>query len=169
MTPTRPRLGANFPRTQNALSLSGQLFDEPDPVPEPHQHLLAAAHALHAGHGTVPDLVAAFRAATLLVPVVVTESGLSLMLPRRSDEDLHWLVAFSSASTLAAFFAPSSPTQPVRYGTPTGEQLLDTYLPQLPRGTAVLLDAGAEHTVALPPVTGIVPDRLALDHDQDQS
>lgn len=104
---------------------------------------------LRVGAGDPRTLLEAFRATT-----VYLERMDPLTIPLTMLDGLNWIKAFTSPDYLP---------EGTDYLAVTGERLLDTYLPALPRNTGVVLDAGTDTMLTLPPVKGIVAEELAVD------
>lgn len=152
------------------VSFSGSLEDVWDPLPveqAPEAPLIASVEQVRAGHGGMDRVMGLFRRSTLWVETEL--AGEQHTVRSVQAEGLSWLPVFSSLAQLAAFCQASGRgSVEVSYGTLTGAELLATCLPALPLGTGVLLDPVADHALPLPPVTGIVPDSLAVDRDTDR-
>ncbi|WP_328750216.1 SseB family protein [Streptomyces sp. NBC_00285] len=132
--------------------------------------LVAEIHDLYDGKGDGDRLLAAFRAAALYVPLAEDEA----MCSGESD-GVRWLYAFTSTTELERFARArlGSGTDPgwesgrIRYWTVFGSRLLDVAVPaavaeaRAPAGVAV--DVGGVRTLLLPPLSGIVPDPVAVD------
>ncbi|MGW1679819.1 hypothetical protein [Saccharopolyspora sp. NPDC002376] len=68
------------------------------------------------------------------------------------------------------------PWLPVRTTTPadeagvwmgmTGSEVIELLLPQLPRGTGITIDPGAEHAAILPPIAEVLPADLVISPDE---
>lgn len=141
-------------------SNSGAVADEPET-----DALREAVHGARVGEGDLETLMGLFRAATLYVEAIPTENG-DRALQWVHHEGLTWVPVFTSLQHLAAFYIEAGRgDDDVDYGILTGAELIDHCLPQLPRGTGMILDPISEHVIALPPVAGIVGDDLALPTD----
>ncbi|MGJ7907641.1 hypothetical protein ACOQFL_14320 [Actinopolyspora sp. H202] len=122
--------------------------------------LLAAVDAARAGNVDLEGLMRAFRRAVLAVEVIPAAAGHTLR--QVWYEGLCWLPVFSDLRQLAGFFHEAGWTEEVDYGLLSGAELIDECLPQLPHGTAIMLDAVGERPFSLPPVAGMVPESLAV-------
>jgi hypothetical protein len=132
--------------------------------------LAAEIHDLYDGQGDGDRLLAAFRAAALYVPLAEGEA----MCSGESD-GVRWLYAFTSTTELERFARArlGSGTDPgwengrIRHWTVLGSRLLDVAVPaavtetRAPAGVAV--DVGGVRPLLLPPLSGIVPDPVAVD------
>jgi hypothetical protein len=157
MTLMQRRPGAGFPRSKGAPRLSGSIFDEPDPAAE----LLDAVHLFRNNQATVAQLATALRGTDVYVAVSDEDDGFALSIGRNGE--LSWLAVFTSLDRMAEFYrAAGRGADSVRYGMLSGAELIDECLPDLPRGTGLVLDPGTEHGTALAPVAGLVPDEIAL-------
>src|SRR5262249_50300118 len=75
-----------------------------------------------------------------------------------------WLYAFTSCEQLSRFtLARSWAAAPLPFAWITGARLLDDLLARLPEPCGVALDVAGDAPMLLPPLTGVVPDALALD------
>lgn len=129
---------------------------------EPASELIAAVAEVRAGRGDVDRVMSLFRQATVWIETEPAEPG--HLVRSVAAHGLNWLPVFSSLSRLAQFCQASGRgEQQVDYGTLTGAEVLEACLPALPPATGLLLDAASDHVLSLPPVTGIVPDSLAID------
>ncbi|MFF7135107.1 hypothetical protein RKD27_003498 [Streptomyces sp. SAI-126] len=149
--------------------------------------LAAEIHDLYDGMGDGDRLLAAFRAAALYVPlaegdaeaVSVGAAAISgtqdqAMCSGESD-GVRWLYAFTSPTELERFARtraeagtdPGWASGRIRYWTVLGSRLLDVAVPaavietRIPTGVAV--DVGGIRQFLMPPVSGLVPDRVAVD------
>lgn len=147
------------------VTLTGTLPVNVDPVAEvddEHDALLEAVWAARNGRGDIETFMGLFRAATVYVEAIPTEDGDRALQWVRHD-GLTWLPVFTTPSSMVAFFVEAGRgDDQLDYGMLTGAELIDHCLPQLPRGTGMILDAASEHVLTLPPVTGIVGDELAI-------
>ncbi len=110
---------------------------------------------------TIEQLAAALRGTTVYVAVSDEDGGFALSTGRNGE--LSWLAVFTSLGQMAeSYRAAGRGADTVRYGMLTGAELIDECLPDLPRGTGLVLDPGGEHGTALAPVPGLVPDELAV-------
>lgn len=149
-----------------SVTLSGSLVAATEDTGEPATDLLMeAVQAARAGHADQQQLVSAFRAATVYVEAIPTDDG-DRALQWVHQGGLTWVPVFTSLQTLAAFYSEAGRgDDQIDYGELTGAELIDHCLPQLPRGTGMILDPISDHVLALPPVAGIVPDDLAIPTD----
>ncbi|MEW9519250.1 SseB family protein [Streptomyces tubercidicus] len=113
----------------------------------------------HAGHPNPAALVGEFRRTSVLVPVVND----SLMSAELSG--IRWLYAFSDEQELARFAMSrgAAPETELPYVRAIGARLLDVVIPAIEEPAGVVLDAGSEQGMVFPPVSGIVPDSVAVD------
>ncbi|WP_078612625.1 SseB family protein [Streptomyces canus] len=135
--------------------------------------LTAEIHDLYDGQGDSQRLLAAFRAAALYVPLAEEAEG-EAMCSGEAD-GVRWLYAFTSTAELERFARaraeagtdPGWESGRIRYWTVLGSRLLDVAVPaavtetRTPTGVAV--DAGGIRQLLMPPVSGVVPDRVAVD------
>lgn len=108
------------------------------------------------GEGDLRALVGEFRRAEVLVPVVdgsllSAESG-----------GIRWLFAFTDEAALERFAEARGEAVPERIPV-FGARLLDQVIPRVDGPAGIAVDAGSPAGFALPPVTGIVPDAVAVD------
>lgn len=146
------------------LTLTGDLGLGTDPsLAKPETDaLLAAVDAARNGHADLDILMPRFRAATLYVEAIPTEDG-DRALQWVHHEGLTWVPVFTSLMNMASCFVEAGRgEEEVHYGMLTGAELIEQCLPQLPRGTGMILDPISEHVLALPPVEGIVSAELAI-------
>ncbi|MGW8553807.1 SseB family protein [Streptomyces tubercidicus] len=112
----------------------------------------------HAGHPNPAALVGEFRRTSVLLPVVND----SLMSAELSG--IRWLYAFSDEQELARFaMSRGAPETELPYVRAIGARLLDVVIPAIEEPAGVVLDAGSEQGMVFPPVSGIVPDSVAVD------
>ncbi|RKT85861.1 SseB protein N-terminal domain-containing protein [Saccharopolyspora antimicrobica] len=157
MTLAHARPGIGFPRSAGVLRLSGVLFTPRDPAAD----LIDALQGFRTDRITVERLGEVLRGTALFTPVSDEDGGVAVLTAR--DGELSWLGAFTTEARMAEFYRQSGRgADAVRYAELTGVELLDQVLPALPRGTGLVIDAGTEHSTALGPVTGLVPDEIAL-------
>lgn len=155
--------------------------------------LAAEIHDLYDGHGDGGRLLAAFRAAALYVPLAqratgderatgAGAAGVTGALTAQDDamcsgeaDGVRWLYAFTSPIELNRFARARAEAGTdagwangrIRYWTVLGSRLLDVAVPaavaetRTPAGVAV--DVGGVRPLLLPPLSGIVPDRVAVD------
>lgn len=115
------------------------------------------ARRARAGEGDLDTLMRAFRESTLYI-----QRTDPLSLPLVELDGLKWIAAFSILELLANHLNRRG-EKDADYLAVSGERLLDTYLPALPKHTGIVFDCGTEHMIALPPVKDIVSDELAVD------
>ncbi|MER0480416.1 SseB family protein [Streptomyces sp. Edi2] len=115
--------------------------------------------AAHAGHPNPAALVGELRRTSVLVPLV-NDSLMSAELT-----GIRWLYAFSDEEELAHFAASrgAGPETELPYVRTVGARLLDVVIPAIEGPAGVVLDAGSEQVMVFPPVSGIVPDSVAVD------
>ncbi|GAT83583.1 hypothetical protein STXM2123_4284 [Streptomyces sp. F-3] len=80
---------------------------------------------------------------------------------------MRWVCAFTDETALARFALHHGPgDRPVDYAALLGARIVDEIVPSLgePAGLAVDI-AGEDGAMFFPPVTGIVPDGVAVDTD----
>ncbi|PBC87051.1 MULTISPECIES: SseB family protein [unclassified Streptomyces] len=135
--------------------------------------LRAQMDAFVRGEGDPQALVEAAQEAELLLPLLGEGAVWSGEI-----EDIRWLFAFTSTREMHAFLQqkweaarpgelPAELARHARYLCVSGEELLHELLPALvgrdrvPMG--VVVDVTSELRAFLPPVSGIVPDEIALD------
>ncbi|MER6993238.1 SseB family protein [Saccharopolyspora hirsuta] len=139
------------------MRLSGVLFTPPAPAVD----LVDALHSFRTDRCSLEQLAGVLRDTALFVPVSDEDGGVALVTAREGE--LGWLGAFTSLPRMAEFYRASGRgSDVVRYAELTGAELLDQCLPALPEGTGLVVDAGSEHSTALGPVAGLVPDEIAL-------
>ncbi|MEU6353998.1 SseB family protein [Streptomyces sp. NPDC047072] len=131
--------------------------------------LTAEIHDLYGGRGDGDRLLASFRAAALYVPLEEEEPMCST-----EADGVQWLYAFTSTAELERFAraragdgTDNSPRSGrIAYWTVLGSRLLDTAVPAAVAGTrtptGVAVDVGGVRPLLLPPVSGIVPDPVAV-------
>lgn len=130
------------------LRLAGTLPKAPPPHPSPD--LLAAVARVHAGEDVMADVMELLRTAPVWLETTPTADGQQLVEPLRR-QGLIWLPLFSSELYLARFAQASGRGEDtIAYGELTGAEVLDELLPQLPRGTGIVLDPVSDHVLALP-------------------
>ncbi|MFF4499344.1 SseB family protein [Streptomyces sp. NPDC001401] len=108
------------------------------------------------GQGDLRAVVGEFRRSEVLVPVmdgslVSAEAG-----------GIRWLFAFTDDAALARFAAARGEAVPERVAV-HGALLLDQVVPEVGGPVGIAVDAGSAAGMVLPPVTGIVPDAVAVD------
>ncbi|MFJ7775340.1 SseB family protein [Streptomyces yangpuensis] len=126
----------------------------PDPLPrEPDDARAAAVRRQFAA------LLGEFRRTAVLVPFDEHDSMWTAEL-----NGVRWICAFSDEEALAAFArARGDAAREWTYRTVLGARLLDVMVPMLPGPGGVALDAGSEGGMLFPPVSGVVPDAVAVD------
>ncbi|MEO3974226.1 SseB family protein [Streptomyces sp. CAU 1734] len=103
-----------------------------------------------------------FRRTAVLVPFDDHDS-----LWTADQNGIRWICAFSDEQALARFAAARGEAgRQWTYRTVLGARLLDAMIPALGIPAGVALDAGSADGMLFPPVVGIVPDAVALDHEQ---
>ncbi|MFD5700219.1 hypothetical protein [Streptomyces lasiicapitis] len=108
-------------------------------------------------------LLGEFRRAPVLLPL-----GEHDAYPLTVDfNGVRWIYAFSDEAALARFAVLRGESdRPWDYQRVLGARLLDGIVPALGVPCGVALDVGGEgHEALFPPVTGIVPDAVAVDID----
>lgn len=115
--------------------------------------------AVHAGQPDPAALVGEFRRTHVLIPTV-DDTFLSSEM-----DGIRWLYAFSDEDALSRFALSrgSEPGTEWQYVTVAGARVLDVLIPAIEGPTGVALDAGSEQGALFPPVSGIVPDNVAVD------
>lgn len=121
--------------------------------------LLSEIARIRDGQGNPAALVGEFRRTPVLIPL----SGDNLMSAESGG--IRWLFAFSDEEALARFLAHRgiSPEDAPGRVTAVGARLLDVVIPALGSPAGVALNAGSELGMLFPPVSGIVPDAVAVD------
>ncbi|MFF7851817.1 hypothetical protein ACFZDF_30145 [Streptomyces sp. NPDC007910] len=112
-----------------------------------------------AGIGDARALVGEMRRSILLVPV----SGGGLWSARSGG--VRWICGFTDEAALARFALRHGPgDRPMDYAALLGARIVDEVVPSLgePGGLAVDI-ADEDGSMFFPPVTGIVPDGVAVD------
>ncbi|MFG2599226.1 hypothetical protein [Streptomyces sp. NPDC048462] len=112
-----------------------------------------------AGVGDPRALVGEMRRSVLLVPVA---DG---VLWSAHSGGVRWICGFSDEAALARFAVLHAPgDQPMDYAALLGARIVDEIVPALgePAGLAVDI-ANEDGSMFFPPVTGIVPDAVAVD------
>ncbi|MFF7645368.1 hypothetical protein [Streptomyces canus] len=135
--------------------------------------LRAQMGAFLRGEGDPRALVEAVRGADLLLPLL----GEGAVWTADSD-DIRWLFAFTGTREMHTFLQqkweaaepgelPAELARYARYVAVNGEELLHELLPawvgrdRVPMG--IVVDVSSASRAFLPPVSGIVPDGIALD------
>ena len=139
----------------------------------PTAELQAHMGAFLRGEGDARALVEAVRGAELLLPLLGEDAVWTADL-----EDIRWLFAFTGTREMHTFLQqkwdaaepdelPAGLARFARYLTVDGEELLHELLPawverdRVPMG--VVVDVSSDARAFLPPVSGIVPDAIAVD------
>lgn len=142
-----------------------EAHDAPDFAPEVESHpapeLVAAAQRVHEGEDAMADVLSLFRQARLWLEVASAEKG-HVVTPVRA-QGFVFLPVFSSEWLLARFCQASGRgDREITYGCLTGAEVLDELLPELGGGTGIMLDATADHVLALPAARGAERDTLGV-------
>jgi hypothetical protein len=106
--------------------------------------------------GNLRAAVGEFRRSQVLVPVV---DG-SLLSAEAGG--IRWLFAFTDLAALERFAEARGEAVPKRIPV-YGARLLDQVIPRVDGPAGIAVDAGSPAGLVLPPVTGIVPDAVAVD------
>lgn len=112
--------------------------------------------------GNLRAAVGEFRRSQVLVPVV---NG-SLLSAEAGG--IRWLFAFTDLAALERFAEARGEAVPERIPV-YGARLLDQVIPRVDGPTGIAVDAGSPAGLVLPPVTGIVPDAVAVDVSSKES
>ncbi|WJV45808.1 hypothetical protein [Streptomyces flavofungini] len=121
------------------------------------------ADRIRRGRREFAVLLGEFRRTPVLLPL-----GEHDAYPLTADfNGVRWIHAFSDEAALARFAVLRGESdRPWDYRRLLGARLLDGIVPALGVPCGVALDVGSEgHEALFPPVTGIVPDAVAVDHD----
>ncbi|MEU3252692.1 SseB family protein [Streptomyces sp. NPDC006997] len=112
-----------------------------------------------AGVGDPRALVGEMRRAVLLVPVV----GGGLWSAHEGG--VRWVCAFTDEAALARFAVRHGPgDRPMEYAALRGARIVDEIVPSLGEPAGLAVDIATEDgSMFFPPVTGIVPDAVAVD------
>jgi hypothetical protein len=115
--------------------------------------------AFRGGTSDPARMLGEFRRAVLLAPVA--DGGLM----SGAQGGVRWIYVFTDEEALARFaFARGAGEREWEYLSILGARLLDAVIPTLDGATGVVVDvADGEGAMLLPPVTGIVPDAVAVD------
>ncbi|GAA2677471.1 hypothetical protein GCM10009864_56400 [Streptomyces lunalinharesii] len=115
--------------------------------------------ACHEGRPNPAALVGEFRRTIVILPIV-DDAFLTAEL-----DGIRWLYAFSDEDALSSFAAErGGESEPeLRYVSMVGARVLDVLVPAIEGPVGVALDVGSEQGMVFPPVSGIVPDRVAVD------
>ncbi|GAA2514321.1 hypothetical protein GCM10010276_72980 [Streptomyces longisporus] len=117
---------------------------------------LRLADLTASGQGDLRAVVGEFRRSEVLVPVV--EGSLVSV----EAGGIRWLFVFTDDAALARFAAARGEAVPERVAV-YGARLLDRVVPEVGGPVGIAVDAGSAAGMVLPPVTGIVPDAVAVD------
>ncbi|MGW6723045.1 hypothetical protein [Streptomyces sp. NPDC055886] len=128
--------------------------------------------AMRGGSGQPGRLLGEFRRAALLVPLSGDDDG-GLMSGWQGG--VRWIYAFTDEEALARFAqtrgAGAGAGVAVReweFLSILGARLVDAVIPTVDGPTGVVVDVADEDASMLfPPVVGIVPDRCAVDADDE--
>ncbi|MFI1204373.1 SseB family protein [Streptomyces sp. NPDC020883] len=115
--------------------------------------------AFHAGRPNPAALIGEFRRAVVILPIA-DDAFLAADL-----DGIRWLYAFSDEDSVSRFATGrgSDPAAEWQYATVSGARILDVLIPGIEGPAGVALDAGSAQGMLFPPVSGIVPDRVAVD------
>ncbi|MEV6949368.1 SseB family protein [Streptomyces sp. NPDC051172] len=116
---------------------------------------LRLAELATAGRGDLRALVGEFRRSEVVVPVV-DDAVLSV-----EAGGVRWLFAFTDEAALERFAAVRGEAVSERVAV-FGARLLDQVVPEVGGPVGVAVDAGSAAGLVLPPVSGIVPDGVAV-------
>jgi hypothetical protein len=108
-------------------------------------------------------LVGEFRRTAVLVPLDEDD------VPLTGDHGgVRWIYAFTDEAALARFaMARGQQTPEWAYRRVLGARLLDVGVPAAGVPCGVAVDVGSDDAVLLPPVSGVVPEAVAVDADGD--
>ncbi|WP_328977962.1 SseB family protein [Streptomyces canus] len=106
--------------------------------------------------GNLRAVVGEFRRSKVLVPVVDGS------LVSAESGGIRWLFAFTDEAALERFAEARGEPVPERIPV-YGARLLDQVIPRVDGPAGIAVDAGSPKGLVLPPVTGIVPDAVAVD------
>ena len=121
---------------------------------------VVSAEALR--QGNLRAVVGEFRRSEVLVPVVVGS------LVSAESGGIRWLFAFTDDAALERFAEARGEPVPERIPV-HGARLLDQVIPKMDGPAGIAVDAGSPTGFVLPPVTGIVPDAVAVDVTSKES
>ncbi|QES47707.1 hypothetical protein DEJ50_07645 [Streptomyces venezuelae] len=119
---------------------------------------------VRAGAGDPGRLVGEFRRAVLVVPVV--DGGLMSGF----QGGVRWIYAFTDEAALARFAVKRGmpATEELEFLAILGARLVDGVVPELDGPTGIAVDVADEDgSMLFPPVSGIVPDAVAVDTEGD--
>ncbi|MEN8650050.1 SseB family protein [Streptomyces sp. 21So2-11] len=126
------------------------------PVTSPEDEIVAARRRFAV-------ILGEFRRTAVLVPL--DERG---SLWSADQSGVRWILAFSNEETLAEFArAQGGAGREWEYQRVLGARLLDAMVPMLGVPAGVALDAGSVDGMLFPPVTGVVPDAVAVELEAD--
>ncbi|WP_308117157.1 SseB family protein [Streptomyces guryensis] len=117
---------------------------------------LRLADLAASGRGDLRALVGEFRRSEVLVPVVDGS------LVSAEAGGIRWLFVFTDDAALARFAEARGEAVP-GWVPVFGALLLDQVVPEVGGPVGIAVDAGSAAGMVLPPVTGIVPDAVAVD------
>ncbi|MFJ6614882.1 hypothetical protein ACIQPT_31940 [Streptomyces sp. NPDC091289] len=124
--------------------------------------------AMRGGSGHSGRLLGEFRRTALLVPLSGGEDG-GLMSGWQGG--VRWIYAFTDEEALARFAQTRGAGAGAReweFLSILGARLVDAVIPAVDGPTGVVVDVADEDASMLfPPVVGIVPDRCAVDADDE--
>ncbi|MFE2978906.1 hypothetical protein [Streptomyces sp. NPDC059258] len=124
--------------------------------------------AMRGGSGQPGRLLGEFRRTALLVPLSGDEDG-GLMSGWQGG--VRWIYAFTDEEALARFARTRGADAAAReweFLSILGARLVDAVIPTVDGPTGVVVDVADEDASMLfPPVVGIVPDRCAVDADDE--
>ncbi|MEU0849331.1 hypothetical protein ABZ387_15340 [Streptomyces flaveolus] len=106
-------------------------------------------------------LLGEFRRTAVLVPLDEDD------VPLTGDHGgVRWIYAFTDETALARFaMARGQQTREWAYRRVLGARLLDVGVPAAGVPCGVAVDVGSDDAVLLPPVSGVVPEAMAVDAD----
>lgn len=128
-------------------------------MPVSARRLTEEVAAVHAARGNPAALVGEFRRTPVLVPLDGA-GGLWTVV----QDGIRWVCAFSDEAALIRFAAAHGEASVSEYRSVWGARLLDVVVPALGVPAGVALDVGSPHPMLFPPVTGVVPEAVALDN-----
>ncbi|MFC8586382.1 hypothetical protein ACFUGD_17830 [Streptomyces sp. NPDC057217] len=128
--------------------------------------LAAEIVAMRDGSGHSGRLLGEFRRTVLLVPLSGGDDG-GLMSGWHGG--VRWIYAFTDAEALARFAGTrGAGSREWEYLSILGARLVDAVVPAADGPTGVVVDvADGDASMLFPPVAGIVPDRCAVDADDE--
>ncbi|QGK69679.1 hypothetical protein GIY23_09245 [Allosaccharopolyspora coralli] len=141
---------ASVPDVPTTLGLPSA-WDEEALDEHPSPELIAAVREVLGGHDVMDRVMNLLQKAPLWLETEVASGGGDRVVRTLRAEGLRWLPLFSSRTLLARFAQASGRgSAEITYGSLTGAEVLDELLPQLPRGTGIVLDPVSDHVLALP-------------------